>query len=109
MPSTLMIWCGGKTVSQRPSATSISRLASGYASSEYLHALSSNDVTREMETPMTEAVLPRLSTDDTTAQLPSDPKQLLSAAERQELAEGLARLAELRRDAETASASLRLA
>lgn len=58
---------------------------------------------------MPEAVLPRLSTDDTTAQLPSDPNELLSPAEQRELTEDLAKLAELRRDAETASASLRLA
>ena len=58
---------------------------------------------------MPEAVLPQLSTDDTTAQLPSDPKELLSPAEHQELTADLAKLAQLRRDAETASASLRLA
>ncbi|BBX95626.1 hypothetical protein [Mycobacterium lacus] len=58
---------------------------------------------------MPEAVLPQLSTDNTTAQLPSDPNDLLSPAEQQELTEDLAKLAELRRDAETASASLRLA
>jgi hypothetical protein len=58
---------------------------------------------------MSDAVLPQLSTDDRTAQLPSDPKDLLSAAEHEELTEDLARLAQLRRDAETASASLRLA
>jgi hypothetical protein len=54
-------------------------------------------------------VLPRLSTDNTTAQLPSDPNQLLSPSEQRELTQDLAKLAELRRDAETASASLRLA
>ena len=58
---------------------------------------------------MPEAVLPPLSTDETTAQLPSDPKALLSPAEQQELTEDLAKLAQLRRDAETSSASLRLA
>lgn len=58
---------------------------------------------------MSNAVLPPLATDDTTAQLPTDPNDLLSAVERQELAQDLAKLAELRRDAETASASLRLA
>jgi hypothetical protein len=58
---------------------------------------------------MQKAVLPQLSTDDTTAQLPSDPNDLLSPAEQQELTQDLAKLAELRRDAETASASLRLA
>lgn len=58
---------------------------------------------------MSEAVLPRLSTDNTTAQLPSDPNHLLSPVEQQELTQDLAKLADLRRDAETASASLRLA
>jgi hypothetical protein len=58
---------------------------------------------------MSEAVLPRLSADDMTAQLPADPKKLLSPKEQRELTEDLAKLAELRRDAETASASLRLA
>jgi hypothetical protein len=63
----------------------------------------------EREDLMSNAVLPPLTTDDTTSQLPSDPNDLLSAAEQQELAKDLAKLAELRRDAETASASLRLA
>lgn len=58
---------------------------------------------------MSNAVLPSLATDDMTAQLPTDPNDLLSAVQRQELAQDLAKLAELRRDAETASASLRLA
>jgi hypothetical protein len=58
---------------------------------------------------MSEAVLPPLPTDDTTAQLPSNPNALLSQEEQQRLAEDLAKLAELRRDTETASASLRLA
>lgn len=66
-----------------------------------------NDMTREgVRMP---DVLPRLSTDSTTAQLPSDPNQLLSQSEQRELTEDLAKLAELRRDAESASASLRLA
>jgi hypothetical protein len=50
MPSTLMIWCGDKTVCPGPGAVSISRLASGYSNAEYFHVLSSNDVTGEMET-----------------------------------------------------------
>jgi hypothetical protein len=58
---------------------------------------------------MSKAVLPQLSTNDTTAQLPSDPNDLLSASEKHKLTEDLAKLADLRRDAETASASLRLA
>jgi hypothetical protein len=58
---------------------------------------------------MPEPVLPKLSTDETTAQLPSDPTSLLTSDQQKELAEDLAKLARLRRDAETASASLRLA
>lgn len=63
----------------------------------------------EKENPMSKAVLPQLSTNDTTAQLPSNPNDLLSASEKHKLNEDLAKLADLRRDAETASASLRLA
>lgn len=63
----------------------------------------------EERTPMPQGVLPRLFTDDRAAQLPSNPNELLSPAEQQELTDDLAKLAELRRDAETASASLRLA
>lgn len=80
-----------------------------YVSTGCLYALSSNNVTEERESPMSGAVLPRLSTDDTTAQLPANPNHLLSSKEQQRLSEGLAKLAELRRDAETDSASLRLA
>lgn len=59
---------------------------------------------------MSKAVLPQLSTNDTTAQLPSNPNDLLSASEKHKLNDvSLAKLADLRRDAETASASLRLA
>lgn len=57
---------------------------------------------------MSEAVLPRLVPDQVTAQLPGNPSQLLTTREWQKLAEDLAELAELRRDAETSSASLRL-
>lgn len=58
---------------------------------------------------MSEAVLPKLSTSEATAHLPSDPNELLSTEEQQELTTALAELARVRRDAETASASLRLA
>lgn len=109
MSNSLIIWCGEEAIRPRPAAASGTRLASEDVSAECFHVLGSNDVTGERKIPMPEAVLPRLSTDDTTAQLPSDPKELLSPAEQQELTEDLAKLAELRRDAETASASLRLA
>lgn len=85
------------------------RRASEDVSTAWLYAVRSNNIAGEREYLMPEAVLPRLSTDHTTAQLPSDPNDLLSPAEQQELTEDLAKLAELRRDAETASASLRLA
>ncbi len=71
--------------------------------------LGSGDDAGETEVPMSEAVLPRLTTDNAIAQLPSDPKDLLTPTEHQALKDDLARLARLRRDAETASASLRLA
>ena len=58
---------------------------------------------------MPEAVLPKLTRDETTAQLPSDPTALLSSEQQKELTDDLAKLARLRRDAETASGSLRLA
>ena len=58
---------------------------------------------------MSQAVLPRLHPDRAPAQLPGNPNQLLTPVEQRKLAEDLAELAELRRDAETASASLRLA
>jgi hypothetical protein len=44
-----------------------------------------------------------------TASLPADPNALLSPAEHQQLNDDLARLAELRRAAEVASAGLRMA
>jgi hypothetical protein len=58
---------------------------------------------------MPEGVLPRLATDQTTARLPSDPNKLLTTGEHKNLASDLAKLAETRREAETESASLRLA
>lgn len=58
---------------------------------------------------MSESVLPPLSSDSVTAQLPNDPSELLSGDERLKLDDDLAELAQLRRKAETASASLRLA
>jgi hypothetical protein len=58
---------------------------------------------------MSQPVLPPLSSDSVTAQLPEDPSELLTGDERRELDEDLAQLAQLRREAETASASLRLA
>jgi hypothetical protein len=54
-----------------------------------------------MPRPESEAVLPPLSTDNTTAQLPPDPNDLLSPAEHQELTQDLAKLAELRRNAQS--------
>jgi hypothetical protein len=58
---------------------------------------------------VSEPVLPPLSPDSVTAQLPENPSELLSGDEHRELDDDLAQLAQLRRDAETASASLRLA
>lgn len=58
---------------------------------------------------MIDSVLPPLSSDPVTSQLPDNPSDLLSRDERRELRDDLAQLARLRRDAETASASLRLA
>ena len=58
---------------------------------------------------MSESVLPPLASDSVTDQLPDDPSDLLSSDERRELDADLAQLAQLRREAETASASLRLA
>jgi hypothetical protein len=87
----------------------VTSYAPEHSSAQSDYALGSRRTVKEGEPPMTDAVLPELSTDDTTAQLPSDPKELLSPAEHQELREDLAKLAQLRRDAETVSASLRLA
>lgn len=58
---------------------------------------------------MSETVLPPLSPDSVTDKLPHDPNDLLTGAERRKLDDDLAELARLRREAETASASLRLA
>lgn len=58
---------------------------------------------------MPEAVLPKLTKDETTAQLPADPTELLTPEQRKELTDDLAGLARQRRDVETASGSLRLA
>jgi hypothetical protein len=58
---------------------------------------------------MPEAVLPKLTQDENTRSLPSDPTALLTGDQQKRLAEDLAELARSRRDAETASASLRLA
>lgn len=58
---------------------------------------------------MPDAVLPKLTPDETTAHLPSDPTALLTSDQQKELTDDLAKLARLRRDAETASGSLKLA
>lgn len=56
-----------------------------------------------------EAVLPELSSDEAVALLPDDPNELLTSDERRQLVSDLLKLATLRRDAEIASGSLRLA
>jgi len=56
-----------------------------------------------------DAVLPDLTSSSGTESLPEDPNDMLSVDERRQLASDLAKLATLRRDAETASGSLRLA
>jgi hypothetical protein len=58
---------------------------------------------------MPEAVLPKLSRDKKSMLLPSDPTVLLNSDEQKALTEDLAKIARLRRDAENASGSLRLA
>lgn len=58
---------------------------------------------------MTQSDLPTMAQESVTRSLPSDPTMLLTASERQELAVDLAGLARSRRDAETSSASLKLA
>jgi hypothetical protein len=58
---------------------------------------------------MSDAVLPKLTPDEKSKRLPSDPTSLLSDKEQEELKEHLAKLARLRRDAENAYGSLRLA
>lgn len=83
-------------------------LASLYPNQESFLLLDS-DAARTRERLMSEAVLPNLTSDDATAQLPSNPKELLTPVEHEALLEGLATMARQRREAETASASLRLA
>jgi hypothetical protein len=56
-----------------------------------------------------DTVLPELSSTEKVASLPPDPNDMLTAEERRQLATDLVKLATLRRDAETASGSLRLA
>jgi len=56
-----------------------------------------------------DTVLPELSSNEKVAYLPEDPNDMLTAEERSQLATDLIKLATLRRDAETASGSLRLA
>lgn len=56
-----------------------------------------------------EPVLPELSNDEAVALLPDDPNEMLTSDERRQLASDLIKLATLRRDAEIASGSLRLA
>jgi hypothetical protein len=54
-------------------------------------------------------VLPELCSDEAVALLPDDPNELLTSDERRQLVSDLIKLATLRRDAEIASGSLRLA
>jgi len=61
------------------------------------------------EVVVADSVLPDLTTDSKTDSLPEDPNDMLSTDERRQLASDLRKLATLRRDAETASGSLRLA
>lgn len=56
-----------------------------------------------------DSVLPELSSTEGVGSLPADPNDMLTAEERRQLATDLIKLATLRRDAETASGSLRLA
>jgi hypothetical protein len=56
-----------------------------------------------------DAVLPELSSNEKVASLPEDPNDMLTVEERRQLVTDLIKLATLRRDAETASGSLRLA
>lgn len=77
-------------------------------SGEGSHPVDSKD-DGEREAPMPDAVLPKLTRDGATARLPSDPTALLTSNQQEELTHDLAKLAQLRRDAETASGSLRLA
>lgn len=54
-------------------------------------------------------MLPKLSSDEAVALLPDDPNEMLTSDERGQLMSDLIKLATLRRDAEIASGSLRLA
>lgn len=56
-----------------------------------------------------EPVLPELASDKAVALLPDDPKEMLTSDERRQLVSDLIKLATLRRDAEIASGTLRLA
>ena len=56
-----------------------------------------------------DTVLPELSSNEQVASLPDDPNDMLTSEERRQLATDLIKLAAVRRDAETASGSLRLA
>ena len=58
---------------------------------------------------MPHPVLPSLEHNETTSQLPDDPNELLTQDQHRELNEGLARIAEVRRNAEASSANLRMA
>lgn len=67
------------------------------------------DADRSGGTLAADTVLPELSSNEEVASLPEDPNDMLTAEERRQLATDLTKLATLRRDAETASGSLRLA
>lgn len=54
-------------------------------------------------------MLPELASDKAVALLPDDPKEMLTSDERRQLVSDLIKLATLRRDAEIASGTLRLA
>jgi hypothetical protein len=66
-------------------------------------------LTAQRGTAVAEGVLPKLAKTEVAERLPSDPTELLTAEQQRELSEDLAKLADLRRDAETDSGSLRLA
>lgn len=56
-----------------------------------------------------DTVLPELSSSEQVASLPDDPNDMLTFEERRQLTTDLNKLAAVRRDAEAASGSLRLA
>ena len=56
-----------------------------------------------------DTVLPELWSNEQVASLPDDPNDMLTSEERRQLATDLIKLATVRRDAEAASGSLRLA